>query len=50
MRPLGAGGRGRGAGAARPHAGRYGGITRQLTDRVRRDLQQSYSAPGSATR
>lgn len=31
------------AGAARPHAERYGDITRQLTDQVQRELQKSLS-------
>lgn len=34
----------------RPHAERYGDITRQLTDQVRRDLQRSWSLPGRSSR
>ncbi len=34
----------------RPHAERYGDIIRQLTDRVRRDLQRSWSLPSSPRR
>lgn len=37
-------------GEARPHLERYGDITRQLTDRVRRDLQRSWSLPSPAGR
>ncbi len=37
-------------GAARPHVERYGDITRQLTDQVRRDLQRSWSLPSPAAR
>ncbi len=38
------------AGAARPHAERYQGITQQLTDQVHRDLQRSWSLPSPAGR
>jgi hypothetical protein len=34
-------------GEARPHAERYGDLTRQLTDQVRRDLQRSRSLPAA---
>ncbi len=34
----------------RPHAERYGDITRQLTDRVRRDLHRSWSLPSFPSR
>ncbi len=36
-------------GEARPHAQRYEDITRQLADRVRRDLQRSWSLPGATS-
>ena len=34
----------------RPHLDRYGDITRQLTDQVRRDLQRSWTVPFSLRR
>lgn len=37
-------------GAARPHVERYGDITGQLTDQVRRDLQRRWSSPSPAAR
>ncbi len=36
--------------AARPQAERYGDVTQQLTDQVRRDLQRSWSPPPPARR
>jgi hypothetical protein len=36
-------------GEARPYAERYGNITRQLTDQVRRDLQRSWSPPAATS-
>ena len=37
-------------GEARPHAEQYGDITQRLTDKIRRDLQRSWSPAGNPSR